>query len=200
MPPFVRLTGPAAAKRSGRGREERGRHTGGSRRGRGRRHGDLETLGDDLSVADRTPSGVVLHGEGKRRTGSGPGELLKHEPCASRSRDPQRFPIWSSFTAHFRSSRTPVPFRTRHANRGTAASLSVLPVLIRPRPAVLTQVLLRSLPTAYPASIHSNTRLSFTPRSADLRPLPVPLPLFLYDLPLSIHALHESCVTASIQR
>lgn len=73
VPPFVRLTAPEAAKegRSGRGRGGRGRLTRNRNRWWGRwRNGDLEALGDDLSVTDRTPSGVVLHGERKRRTGS----------------------------------------------------------------------------------------------------------------------------------
>lgn len=114
----------------------------------------MEALGDDLSVTDRTPSGVVLHGEGKRRTGSEPGDLLNHKPSASRSRDPHSVPDLALVYGPLGSSRSPVLFRTRHANRGTAASLSVLPVLSRPLPAALTQVLISGLCRAYPASIH----------------------------------------------
>lgn len=81
----------------------------------------MEALGDDLSVTDRTPSGVVLHGERKRRTGSEPGDLLNHEQSASRSRDPHPIPDLALVYGPLGSSRSPVLFRTRHANRGTAA-------------------------------------------------------------------------------
>ncbi len=66
------------------------RHTRGYGGGWGRwrwrwRNGDLEALGDDLPVADGTPSGVVIHGERKRRTMSGQRGAFKQRPSASRS-------------------------------------------------------------------------------------------------------------------
>lgn len=87
MPPFVRLTAGKEVRRGGYMRQGRRTRGDGGWRGRRRRgNRDLEALGDDLPVADGTPSGVVIHGERKRRTMSGQrGCAFKQRPFASRS-------------------------------------------------------------------------------------------------------------------